>query len=89
MFFPIDSRGVPGVLPQKNYPVEIKPRASETFYLSDAKDFGQQMTDIKNDQNFLGSSLFCLKKAIVVSADDWKFRARGDRGITAMAAEAR
>jgi hypothetical protein len=87
LILPIDSAGIPGVLPQKTYPVEIKPRSSESFYLSEAGAFVQQMSGIKSEQNFVGRLLFFFKKAIVRSADGRKFRAKGDRGTTAAAAE--
>jgi len=33
LIMPIDSDGIPSLIPQKIYPIEIAPRARETFYL--------------------------------------------------------
>jgi hypothetical protein len=87
LILPVDSAGIPGVLPQKSYPFEIKPRTSETFYLSEVTAFLGQMSGIKSEQNFLGKKLFFFKKAVISSTDGRKFRAKGDRMITAAAAE--
>jgi hypothetical protein len=36
---PLDGYATDPLIPQKRYPVEIAPRASETFYVSDLKTF--------------------------------------------------
>ena len=88
VILPIDSTGVPGVVPQKVYPVEIKPRSSETFYMSEASAFLEQMQDIKKQQTIVGRCLFCFRRAVVGTADGRRFRPKGDRGIIAAAGEA-
>lgn len=85
LILPVDSTGIPGVLPQKSYPYEIKPRTRETFYLSEVTAFVGQMCEIKSDQNFLSKKLFFFRKAMIRSTDGRKFRAKGDRMILAAA----
>jgi hypothetical protein len=85
VILPIDSAGIAGVVPQKTYPVEIKPRSRETFYMSEASAFVEQMGGIRKELNLIGRLLFFLKKAVVGSADGLTFRAKGGRWITAAA----
>jgi hypothetical protein len=85
VILPIDSTGIAGVVPQKTYPFEIKPRTSEAFYISEASEFVKQMNDFRKEQNCTGRFLFFLKRAVVSSADGQTFRAKGDRWITAAA----
>jgi len=87
LIMPIDSAGIPGVLPQKHYLVEIKPRTSETFYLSEVGAFISQMSGIKGEPGFFGRVAFFFKKATVRSSDGVKFRVKGDRTITGAAAD--
>jgi hypothetical protein len=82
VIMPLDLQGIAGVVPQKSYPVEIRPRSKETFYLSEASYFQQQMGEIKSQQNSIGRFLFYFKKAVIGSADGRRFRPKGDRGIT-------
>jgi hypothetical protein len=61
LIMPIDFEGILGVVPQKTYPVEIKPRSSETFFMSEALAFLGQINGIREEQNFVGLFLFFLK----------------------------
>jgi len=82
LILPIDSAGLLGVIPQKTYPIEILPRTSETFYLSEASEFVKQMSGIKGEPGFLGRVAFFFKTATVRTSDGVKFRVKGDRTIT-------
>jgi hypothetical protein len=77
VILPVDSAGILGVLPQKTYPFEIQPMRSQTFYLSEASAFLDQMKVIRKEQNWIGGLLFFLKGAAIASADGQTFRAKG------------
>ena len=86
VILPIDSTGIAGVIPEKTYPFEIKPRSRETFYMSEAGAFVDQMKGIKKEQGRLSHLLFFLKTASVRTTDGMTFRPKGDRTIAIEAA---
>ncbi len=54
-------------VPQKRYPVEIKARASETFYLSEISTFRSMFCDIFKGANFFDRCRFRFLTARVVT----------------------
>ncbi len=69
-------------VPQKKYPVEIKPRSSETFFLSEKsmfRDYFRQ--EIFATTNIFDRCLFYFFKAIVVTDDGETFKVTIDRRL--------
>ncbi len=80
---PLDGYGQDrdSLIPQKHYPVEIQPRASETFYVSDLQTFIQTIERTRNETR--GLPRFCLRfiKAIIRTDDGLVFKVRISKGV--------
>jgi hypothetical protein len=61
-------------VPQKNYPVEIKPRTSETFFLNDMSTFHEAMGDTFAKQSIFGRWRNRFLKAYIVTDDGRRFK---------------
>jgi hypothetical protein len=61
-------------VPQKKYPVEIKPRYSETFFLSEKNMFRGQFREIFATANFFDRCRFYFFKAMVITDDRKTFK---------------
>ena len=73
---PTDFTGILEGLYKRSYPVEIGPKQSVTLYISDISHFRQQLMVIRSEQNIIGRFLFSFTKAIVLSEDGMRFRAK-------------
>ncbi len=78
---PLDGYGKDNLIPQKRYPVEIQPRASETFYVSDLQTFIEMSEKMQNETR--GVPRFCLRhiKAVIRTDDGLVFKARISKGV--------
>jgi hypothetical protein len=67
------------LVPQKRYPVEIKPRGSEMFFLADAATFHQQFEEIFAATNRFQRVRFRFLKARIVTDDGKLFNVKFGR----------
>jgi hypothetical protein len=65
-------------VPQKKYPVEIKPRSSETFFLSGKSMFCDQFRKIFVTADFFDRCRFYFFKAMVITDDGKTFKVNMD-----------
>jgi hypothetical protein len=69
-------------VPQKKYPVEIKPRSSETFFLSEKSMFRDQFRqEIFVTANFFDRCRFYFFKALIIMDDRKTFKVTIDRRL--------
>jgi hypothetical protein len=68
-------------VPQKKYPVEIKPRSSENFFLSEKSMFCDQFREVFATANFFDRCRFYYFKAIVITDDGKIFKVAINRRL--------
>ena len=78
---PMDGYGGHKWIPQKQYPVEIKPRASETFYVSDEAVLHAEVKRMRQDARGVSRLLFSFMKANVHTDDGRRFRVKLDNQV--------
>jgi hypothetical protein len=71
---------------QRVYPTEIKPRTSETFFLSDLSSFRTTMAE-KLQRIRLLRWRICFIKAIILTADGRRFKVKLDKSVRRELAE--
>jgi hypothetical protein len=72
---PLDVSGSP-LIPPKRYPVEISPRASENFHISDLPAFEQEAKRVAGAETFADRLRFRFIKAYVRTDDGETFRVK-------------
>jgi hypothetical protein len=65
-------------VPQKRYPIEIKPRSSETFFLAEKSVFRSTMLEMLSGANFIDRCRFRFLRARVVTDDNKLFDVKTD-----------
>jgi hypothetical protein len=74
---PLDYYGVDSWAPQKKYPVEINPRASDTFFVSDITTFRQMIVEhFVSRTGFLERYQFRFSRPRVVTDDGATFKVK-------------
>ena len=75
MVMPLDSfpHGTGPPIPRQNYPVEIAPRASQTFYVFDVAGLKELVEKMRKGASLIDRVRFRFVKAIVQSDDGRKF----------------
>jgi len=68
-------------VPQQRYPVEIRPRGSHIFYLSEINTFRRGYRENFIGKNFVERCRFHFLRARVVTADDKLFKVKIDRSL--------
>lgn len=68
-------------VPQQQYPVEIAPRASHSFFLSEARMFRKEMRRIMSGPYAVGRLGLFLMHAIIVSDDGQRFHVKLDKSV--------
>ena len=63
-------------VPQKSYPVEIKPRTSEKFFLNDMSTFYEGMAEILPKTNAIQRFRGRFLRSYVMTDDGRRFRVR-------------
>jgi hypothetical protein len=74
MVLPHDYSQADPWVPQKQYPVEIKPRSSEGFFLTEIEMFRDQMRKNLSEANFLDRCRWRFLRARLITDDDKMFR---------------
>jgi hypothetical protein len=73
---PLDSYGTDPLIPRKYYPVELAPRASQTFYVSDVATFKLSVGQMRKGASLIDRVRFRFIKAIILSDDGRTFAAK-------------
>lgn len=68
-------------VPQKKYPIEIKPRASEIFFISEKSFFQKSMAEILKSMNWLQRLRARWMRVIILTDDGRTFKAKLDRTV--------
>src|SRR6266568_8419967 len=78
---PLDGYAGDAFIPQKRYPVEIQPRASETFYISDAQTFEEMRVKMRKETRGLAKLCIRFIRAVIRTDDGAIFAGTVSRGI--------
>lgn len=73
---PLDADGTDPLIPQKRYPVEIAPRTTKQFYVSDIETFRKKHAAIFKGSGLIDRIRYRFIKAIILTDDGRQFRAR-------------
>ena len=80
---PLDSRPTPWIA-QKQYSVEIAPRTSERFFLSDEVTLRSEVKRMRGQYSSIGRLRFRFIRALIWTDDGMKFRAKLSKDIADM-----
>ena len=73
---PLDHYRQDPMIPQRNYPFEIKPRNSETFYISSGELLNRNLLEMHENLPKYKKFLFRWASVHIVTEDDRSFKAR-------------
>jgi hypothetical protein len=78
---PMDAYAKDEWVAQRKYPVEILPKATEYFIISDLATFQKEFTDVIKRQSFLRRMLYRFIRVIILTDDGTRFRAKIGKGL--------
>jgi hypothetical protein len=78
---PLDVYATDEWVPQQKYPVEIPPRASHPFLVSDVATFRQEFKEMIDKQSLFRRILHRFVHVSIVTDDGMRFRAKIDKGV--------
>jgi hypothetical protein len=81
MVMPLDSSSDDHLIPQKRYPIDVKPRTAETFFLADMNKFRRMVQDIWQDASMLDRIRLRFLHAHVLSGDGETFKVKLDNEV--------
>jgi len=81
MINPLDAYGTDQWVSQQKYSVEIPPRASHPFLVSDMAKFPQEFKEMINKQSLIRRILHRFVHVTIVTDDGMRFRAKIDKGV--------
>jgi hypothetical protein len=76
MVNPLDAYATDELVPQRQYPVELLPKATDPFIVSDFATFQATFAEMLREQNFIKRVLYRFVHLTILTDDGRRFRAK-------------